>query len=223
MFIALRIRPRWRRGFKGSKKRSIFISSCGYDAASAVFLRVFHCCSFSPLIFFRFVDRIVSSPDFIYNRPAEEPYLERAPDVVPQPAANDNNGRIVDLTLAMDEAKRRRTTDPPSVNDRQVAVALQAQFNELLRPAQQPVIGILLQMQASVQQLQDTVQQLHIESQQMQANMQRIDGRLDNVMNCFVALSSKAPHETRRDELVSSRISRDHLGCLVYRVHRYVG
>ena len=59
-----------------------------------------------------------------FKRVADNRDLDDVPCVVPEPAADTPHGRIVDLVLAADEAKRRRLEHPASVNDAQVAESL---------------------------------------------------------------------------------------------------
>ena len=59
-----------------------------------------------------------------FKRVADNRGLDDIPGVVTQPAADTPHGRIVDLVLAADEAKRRRLEHPALVNDAEVAESI---------------------------------------------------------------------------------------------------
>ena len=85
-----------------------------------------------------------------YKRKPDSVHLQNAPDVEPLPASSSAPGTTVDLSIAADEAKEARMQDHPSVNDAQVANALQAEFNALVEDS--PMMKILRRLEVKYEQ-----------------------------------------------------------------------
>jgi hypothetical protein len=81
-----------------------------------------------------------------YNRRRDSPQFDDAENIVPTPQANTREGRIVDLALAADEAKRLRSFPYPTINDRQVAHSLLLAHRSLTEatPEVEAIVGPLM-------------------------------------------------------------------------------
>ena len=108
-------------------------------------------------------------------RPADRPEFAEALNVGPVPAANTRDGRIVDLDIAADVAKKRRTDYYADINDRQCAAAIQAAHDALAE--QSPLFALLQQTQQQMQQQQQQhakeMQQLRDELVQLRQELGR--------------------------------------------------
>ena len=112
-----------------------------------------------------------------FKRVADNRDLDDVPCVVPEPAADTPHGRIVDLVLAADEAKRRRLEHPASVNDAQVAESLLSAHRAVVQ--EQPDVQVI------VAPIMDQLQAMNNRLDQLQVMNNRLDGLQDAMTDLF--------------------------------------
>ena len=117
-----------------------------------------------------------------YKRRRDDPDLQAAPVVIPDPAADTPEGRIVDLVLAVDEAKRQRLSMPALINDAQVAQAVLNAHRAIVQ--EQPDVQTI--MMPVMRQIQDIRNRLD----GIDTRLDAIANRLDNQENIDVILAS---------------------------------
>jgi delta 1-pyrroline-5-carboxylate dehydrogenase len=140
----------------------------------------------------------------MYKRNADIAELAAVPGIVPQPAANTASGRLVDLALAADVAKRVRTAEVAAINDAQCAAALQAEHDALTESG--PLAAALQQLQQTANQQQQTLVQVQQTTALLQHDVAEIRNSVDpvRVSNLFMNSHADTPESFL---LAISRIS----------------